>query len=175
MRPGITGLGQCHGQNRPLLCTRRGIAVVAPVNTPLCHQLHYWGRCKGPHLRTIHRQQSWQPGRVRGIYALRSGGFRDRTSNFLLLGHDWVRISRIVWNCSVKIFEHSVCHLLIQELIHVCHVSRNPVVMVSPAVSVVGNGVLSPRVASFSSRGPSLLFPGILKVYIITNLLTWDK
>ncbi|KAF7093783.1 hypothetical protein CFC21_096175 [Triticum aestivum] len=35
--------------------------------------------------------------------------------------------------------------------------------MVSPAVSVVGNGVLSPRVASFSSRGPSLLLPGILK------------
>ncbi|XBI07390.1 hypothetical protein VPH35_135303 [Triticum aestivum] len=39
----------------------------------------------------------------------------------------------------------------------------HPVVKVSPAVSVVGNGVLSPRVVSFSSRGPSLLFPGILK------------
>jgi hypothetical protein len=28
--------------------------------------------------------------------------------------------------------------------------------------------VLSPRVASFSSRGPSPLLPGILKVYIST-------
>ena len=70
----------------------------------------------------------------------------------------------------MNIFGQSVCHLLIQELIHVCHVSRNPVVMVSPAVRVVGNGVLSPRVASFSSTDPSLLFPGILKVYIIINL-----
>jgi hypothetical protein len=49
-----------------------------------------------------------------------------------------------------------------------CH--RNPVVKVSPTITVVGNGVLSPRVASFSSRGPSPLFPGILKVYI--NIIT---
>ncbi|KAK1616438.1 hypothetical protein QYE76_021955 [Lolium multiflorum] len=41
--------------------------------------------------------------------------------------------------------------------------ARSPVVKVSPTVTVVGNGVLSPRVASFSSRGPSPLFPGILK------------
>ncbi|XP_051195166.1 subtilisin-like protease SBT3.9 [Lolium perenne] len=39
----------------------------------------------------------------------------------------------------------------------------NPVVMVSPTVTVVGNGVLAPRVASFSSRGPSAEFPYILK------------
>lgn len=39
----------------------------------------------------------------------------------------------------------------------------NPVVKISPAVSIVGNGVLSPTVASFSSRGPSLAFPGIFK------------
>ncbi|KAF2944141.1 hypothetical protein DAI22_02g119300 [Oryza sativa Japonica Group] len=38
-----------------------------------------------------------------------------------------------------------------------------PVVKVSPAVTVVGNGVLSPRVAGFSSRGPGTKFPGILK------------
>jgi hypothetical protein len=42
--------------------------------------------------------------------------------------------------------------------------ARNPVVMVSPTVTVVGNGVLAPRVASFSSRGPSAEFPYILKV-----------
>ncbi|KQJ94348.1 hypothetical protein BRADI_3g10044v3 [Brachypodium distachyon] len=42
-------------------------------------------------------------------------------------------------------------------------ITENPVVKVSPTMSVVGNGVLSPRVASFSSRGPSPAFPGILK------------
>ncbi|OEL15928.1 Subtilisin-like protease SBT3.5 [Dichanthelium oligosanthes] len=41
--------------------------------------------------------------------------------------------------------------------------ARFPVVRISPAVSVVGNGVLSPRVAAFSSRGPSYAFPGIVK------------
>ncbi|CAN6243872.1 unnamed protein product [Urochloa humidicola] len=38
-----------------------------------------------------------------------------------------------------------------------------PVVRISPTVSVVGNGVLSPRVAEFSSRGPSAEFPSIIK------------
>jgi hypothetical protein len=42
--------------------------------------------------------------------------------------------------------------------------ARSPMVKVSPTVTVVGNGVLSPRVASFSSRGPSPIYPGILKV-----------
>ncbi|XBI25960.1 hypothetical protein VPH35_050778 [Triticum aestivum] len=41
--------------------------------------------------------------------------------------------------------------------------TESPIVKVSPAMTVVGDGVLSPRVASFSSRGPSPLFPGILK------------
>ncbi|GJN19537.1 hypothetical protein PR202_gb06822 [Eleusine coracana subsp. coracana] len=40
---------------------------------------------------------------------------------------------------------------------------EKPVVKISPAVSVVGNGVLSPRVAAFSSRGPSPAFSGIIK------------
>ncbi|XBI25957.1 hypothetical protein VPH35_050775 [Triticum aestivum] len=42
-------------------------------------------------------------------------------------------------------------------------ITESPIVKVSPAMTVVGDGVLSPRVASFSSRGPSPLFPGILK------------
>ncbi|TVU32630.1 hypothetical protein EJB05_24370, partial [Eragrostis curvula] len=40
----------------------------------------------------------------------------------------------------------------------------SPVVRMSRTVSVTGNGVLSPRVAAFSSRGPSTEFPGIIKV-----------
>ncbi|CAN6237806.1 unnamed protein product [Urochloa humidicola] len=38
-----------------------------------------------------------------------------------------------------------------------------PVVRISRTFTVVGNGVLSPRVAAFSSRGPSAAFPGIIK------------
>ncbi|PNT66315.1 subtilisin-like protease SBT3.9 isoform X2 [Brachypodium distachyon] len=41
--------------------------------------------------------------------------------------------------------------------------TRTPVVKVSPTMTVTGNGVLSPRVAAFSSRGPSETFPAILK------------
>jgi subtilisin family serine protease len=44
--------------------------------------------------------------------------------------------------------------------------SRTPVVRISRAMTVVGSGVLSPRVAAFSSRGPSYVFPGIIKVAI---------
>ncbi|KAK3156568.1 hypothetical protein QOZ80_2AG0108910 [Eleusine coracana subsp. coracana] len=40
---------------------------------------------------------------------------------------------------------------------------RISMVRISPAMTVVGNGVLSPRVAAFSPRGPSPAYPGILK------------
>jgi hypothetical protein len=40
----------------------------------------------------------------------------------------------------------------------------SPVVKISPAKSVVGDWVLSPRVAVFSGRGPSVAFPAVLKV-----------
>ncbi|CAM0953622.1 unnamed protein product [Alopecurus aequalis] len=41
--------------------------------------------------------------------------------------------------------------------------ARKPVIKVSPAMTVVGDGVLSPRIAAFSSRGPSATFPALLK------------
>jgi len=39
----------------------------------------------------------------------------------------------------------------------------NPVVKVSPTVTVIGNRVSAPRVATSSSRGPNVAFPAILK------------
>lgn len=50
-----------------------------------------------------------------------------------------------------------------QRILSYGELTENPVVKVSRTVNVVGNGVLSPRVASFSSRGPSPAFPDILK------------
>lgn len=40
----------------------------------------------------------------------------------------------------------------------------SPVAKISPAKSIVGNWVLSPKVAGFSGRGPSVAFPAALKV-----------
>ncbi|XBI63061.1 hypothetical protein VPH35_043555 [Triticum aestivum] len=50
-----------------------------------------------------------------------------------------------------------------QKIAYYWENTENPIVKVSPTMTVVGDGVLSPRVASFSSRGPSPLYPGILK------------
>ncbi|KAK3152701.1 hypothetical protein QOZ80_2BG0162380 [Eleusine coracana subsp. coracana] len=41
--------------------------------------------------------------------------------------------------------------------------AKNPVVRISRGVTVVGNGVLSPRVSAFSSRGPSPNYPALIK------------
>ncbi|CAL9112145.1 unnamed protein product [Musa textilis] len=41
--------------------------------------------------------------------------------------------------------------------------TRSPLVKVSPTQDMVGSGVMSPRVAAFSSRGPSILFPDLIK------------
>ncbi|KAG2650049.1 subtilisin-like protease SBT3.9 isoform X2 [Panicum virgatum] len=41
--------------------------------------------------------------------------------------------------------------------------AQMPAVRISRTFSVVGSGVASPRVAAFSSRGPSAAFPGIIK------------
>ncbi|VAH58764.1 unnamed protein product [Triticum turgidum subsp. durum] len=42
-------------------------------------------------------------------------------------------------------------------------IAESPIVKILPAMTVVGDTVFSPRVAAFSSRGPSPLYPGILK------------
>ncbi|KAF8700067.1 hypothetical protein HU200_034428 [Digitaria exilis] len=48
--------------------------------------------------------------------------------------------------------------------------ARSPVVKISPAKTVFGDWVLSPRVASFSARGPSMAYPGILKLMSGTSM-----
>ncbi|KAG6516975.1 hypothetical protein ZIOFF_020351 [Zingiber officinale] len=46
----------------------------------------------------------------------------------------------------------------------------SPEVAVDLTQTVEGQGVLSPKVAWFSSRGPALLFPGVLKVRTTSNV-----
>ncbi|URD91747.1 Subtilase family [Musa troglodytarum] len=41
--------------------------------------------------------------------------------------------------------------------------TRSPLVKVSQTQDMVGSGVMSPRVTAFSSRGPSILFPDLVK------------
>ncbi|KAJ4759894.1 Subtilisin-like protease SBT3.3 [Rhynchospora pubera] len=49
------------------------------------------------------------------------------------------------------------------EIISYISSTSNPLVKISPAYNIVGNHVLAPRVAAFSSRGPNPIFTGILK------------
>ena len=42
--------------------------------------------------------------------------------------------------------------------------SRDPMVSVELTRNVIGKEVSSPKVAAFSSRGPAILFAGLLKV-----------
>ncbi|XP_044952847.1 subtilisin-like protease SBT3.9 isoform X2 [Hordeum vulgare subsp. vulgare] len=50
-----------------------------------------------------------------------------------------------------------------RRIVSYCTNTRKPVMKVSPAVTFVGDEVPSPRVAAFSSRGPSATFPALLK------------
>ncbi|WVZ50120.1 hypothetical protein U9M48_001407, partial [Paspalum notatum var. saurae] len=55
------------------------------------------------------------------------------------------------------------CVVVDKEMAKRISSDTNTVAKISPAVSVVGSQVASPRVAAFSSRGPSPVFPAILK------------
>jgi len=41
---------------------------------------------------------------------------------------------------------------------------RSPIAKIEPTSSIIGQQVLAPKVAMFSSRGPSIKYPTILKV-----------
>ncbi|XP_051194572.1 subtilisin-like protease SBT3.8 [Lolium perenne] len=79
--------------------------------------------------------------------------FAQHTANLL----DFLQPCEGIMPCLLVDFE------IAQRIRSYMAITRNPVVKVSPTATVVGNGVLSPRVASFSSRGPSPIYPGILK------------
>uniref|UniRef100_A0A453NNV4 Inhibitor I9 domain-containing protein n=1 Tax=Aegilops tauschii subsp. strangulata TaxID=200361 RepID=A0A453NNV4_AEGTS len=63
-------------------------------------------------------------------------------------------------NMACVVVDFEIAHTILTYL----DKTKNPVMKVSRAMSVIGNQVLSPMVASFSSRGPSAAFPRILKV-----------
>uniref|UniRef100_A0ACD5ZF41 Uncharacterized protein n=1 Tax=Avena sativa TaxID=4498 RepID=A0ACD5ZF41_AVESA len=79
--------------------------------------------------------------------------FAQQTSNLL----DFMAGCEGIMPCVLVDFEIG------QRIASYQRIQGSPVVKVSPTKTVVGDGVLSPRVASFSSRGPSNIFPGILK------------
>ncbi|CAM0876698.1 unnamed protein product [Alopecurus aequalis] len=79
--------------------------------------------------------------------------FAHYNSNLL----DFLTLCEGIMPCVLVDFE------IAQKIFSYMDITGSPVVKVSPTVTVVGNGVLSPRVASFSSRGPSPLFPGLVK------------
>ncbi|XBH62367.1 hypothetical protein VPH35_116611 [Triticum aestivum] len=62
-------------------------------------------------------------------------------------------------NMACVVVDFEIAHTILTYL----DKTKNPVMKVSRAMSVIGNQVLSPMVASFSSRGPSAAFPRILK------------
>ena len=44
------------------------------------------------------------------------------------------------------------------------YLSSSPVAKIEPPRTVTGEGILAPKVAAFSSRGPSVDYPDIIKV-----------
>ena len=48
----------------------------------------------------------------------------------------------------------------------ICFLSSSPVAKIEPARTVTGKEILAPKVASFSSRGPSPDYPDIIKVCV---------
>ncbi|KAM3207677.1 hypothetical protein ACQJBY_062751 [Aegilops geniculata] len=81
----------------------------------------------------------------------------------LIFAQYTVNILEILTSCEGFIPCALVDFEIAQRIASYSIMTKSPVVKISPALSVVGNGVLSPYVASFSSRGPSLAFPAILK------------
>ncbi|CAA6666754.1 unnamed protein product [Spirodela intermedia] len=54
--------------------------------------------------------------------------------------------------------------IVFQQILGYIHSSRDsPKLKLAPTRTVEGRGILAPRVAAFSSRGPNQVFPGILK------------
>uniref|UniRef100_A0ACD5ZAA8 Uncharacterized protein n=1 Tax=Avena sativa TaxID=4498 RepID=A0ACD5ZAA8_AVESA len=79
--------------------------------------------------------------------------FAQYTSNLL----DILARCEGIMSCVLVDFE------IAQRIASYQRIEGTPVVKVSPSKTVAGDGVLSPRVASFLSRGPSNIFPSILK------------
>jgi hypothetical protein len=60
-------------------------------------------------------------------------------------------------------------HVLLTPCFCFVFVNSSPVAKIAPATTVTGKDILAPKVASFSSRGPSPDYPDIIKVYNRTS------
>lgn len=65
--------------------------------------------------------------------------------------------------------------LMLHIYIYVNYVPRKPVVQIEASKTVIGKSPPAPRVAYFSSRGPSSLTPDILKVSVSPKLISTTK
>ena len=50
------------------------------------------------------------------------------------------------------------------KLVFLTVLSRSPVAKIAPARTVTGEEAVAPKVAAFSSRGPSINYPEVIKV-----------
>ncbi|KAL6889050.1 hypothetical protein ACP4OV_010076 [Aristida adscensionis] len=143
------------------------------LNTTDFHSLVYAGSCDQRTLndtdvsgKVVLCSAPWEASSTRlpqGFAGAASRVFRAGGKGLIFAQHN----SNILENNDIVCNGFMPCVLVDFEVAHrvqsYAATVRRPVVRISRAATVTGNGVLSPRVAAFSSRGPSPMFPRILK------------
>ncbi|KAL1341766.1 hypothetical protein AAHE18_09G109800 [Arachis hypogaea] len=100
---------------------------------------------------------SGEGGRIRkGLEVERAGGVGFILGNNELLGNDLSSDAHFI--PSTQVSYHNIL-----KLIHYINSSSNPMAYILPGTTVM-NTKQTPSMASFSSRGPNVIYPNILKV-----------